>query len=527
MSDPSIYIIGSGPASIACAQALIGDGYPVVILDAGLELEAEQQQAVAALLASPNWDEAALAPLKAGAHATVNGIPVKKLFGSDYPYREVLEHLSVQVDQVATHFISFAQGGASNVWGAAVLPYRAEDIADWPITAAELAPYYPAVFEFVPLAAARDDLLEMFPLHSDTYQPLTPSWQAKQLLQHLNKHRAQLREKGFTYGASRLAVQAQPREEQKGCIYCGLCMYGCPHHAIYSAAQTLGHMVQKKQVRYVKNVVVDCVEEAGETVRIHAHDRLSGAPHTFAATRVFLGCGVIPTAKILLKSLQQPSATLTMRDSLYFLLPLVGWHSASSSSRVHLHTLAQVFIEIMDQALGNYPVHCQLYTYNELYVQAMKDVLGKAYPFLKYPAHLLLDRLMVLQGYLHSDLSETAEISLQGETLAVQRKENPVAAQTVRKVVKKLYRNALSLGFVPLSPLLKIGNPGHGTHSGGTFPMRHNPENFETDIYGRPVGLRRVHIVDASVLPSIPSTTITLTVMANAYRIGKEWHHGA
>src|SRR5439155_12724873 len=143
--------IGSGPASISCAQALIGDGYPVVILDAGLELEAEQQQAVAALLASPQWDEAALAPLKAGAHATVKGIrgsiPTrKKVFGSDYPYREVLEHLSVQADQVATQFTSFAQRGESNVWGAAVLPYRAEDIADWPITAAELAPYYQAVF---------------------------------------------------------------------------------------------------------------------------------------------------------------------------------------------------------------------------------------------------------------------------------------------------------------------------------------------------------------------------------------------
>ncbi len=526
MSDPSIYIIGSGPASISCAQALVDDGYPVVILDAGIELEAEQQQAVAALLASPNWDEAALAPLKAGAHATVNGIPVKKLFGSDYPYREVLAHLSVQANQVTT-FASFAKGGLSNVWGAAVLPYRAEDIADWPITTVELEPYYKAVFDFMPLAAAHDDLMEMFPFHSDTYQPLTPSWQAKRLLQHLNKHRAHLRAKGFTYGASRLALQAQPREEQKGCIYCGLCMYGCPHNAIYSAAQTLNHLVHKKQVSYVKNVVVDRVEEAGETVRIHAHDRLSGASQTFDAARVFLGSGVLPTAKILLKSLQQPGATLTMRDSQYFLLPLLGFHGAYYSSQVNLHTLSQVFIEIVDQALGNYPVHLQIYTYNELYTQALKHLLGKAYSFLQYPANLLLDRLMVTQGYLHSDISESAVISLQGNTLAVERKVNPVATKTVRTVVKKLYRNALSLGFVPLSPLLKIGNPGHGTHSGGTFPMRHNPENFETDIYGRPVGLRRVHIVDASVLPSIPSTTITLTVMANAYRIGKEWHHGA
>jgi choline dehydrogenase-like flavoprotein len=526
VSDPSIYIIGSGPASISCAQALVDDGYPVVILDAGIELEAERQQAVDTLLASPNWDEAVLAPLKAGTDATVSGVPVKKLFGSDYPYREVLKHLSVQADQVTT-FASFAKGGLSNVWGAAVLPYRAEDITDWPITTTELEPYYKAVFDFMPLAAADDDLAEIFPFHSDTYQPLTLSWQAKQLLQHLNKHREHLHDKGFTYGASRLALQTQPREEQKGCIYCGLCLYGCPRNAIYSAAQTLHHLMRKKQACYVKNVVVDRIEEAGEMVRIHAHDRLSGASKTFDATRVFLGSGVLPTAKILLKSLQQPGATLTMRDSQYFLLPLLGLYGASYFSRANLHTLSQVFIEITDQALGGYPVHLQIYMYNELYAQALKHLLGKAYSFLKYPASLVLDRLMVIQGFLHSDISGSAAISLQGDTLAVRRKVNPVATKTVHSVVKKLYRNALSLGFVPLSPLLKIGNPGQGAHFGGTFPMRHNPGNFETDIYGRPTRLRRVHVVDASVLPSIPSTTITLTVMANAYRIGKEWHHGA
>ena len=526
-SDLSIYIIGSGPASISCAQALVDDGYPVVILDAGIELEAERQQVVDALLASPNWDKDALASLKAGTDATVSGIPVKKHFGSDYPYREVLENLSVQAHHVRT-FASFAKGGLSNVWGAQVLPYLAEDITDWPITTAELEPYYKAVFDFMPLAATHDDLAEIFPLHSDTYQPLTPSWQAKRLLRHLDKHRAYLRDKGFIYGASRLAMYVQQScEEPKGCIYCGLCMYGCPHNAIYSAAQTLNHLVRKKKVSYVKDVVVDRVEEAGETVRIHAHDRLSGASKTFDAARVFLGTGVLPTAKILLKSLQQPGATLTMRDSQYFLLPLLGFYGASCFSHSNLHTLAQVFIEIVDQALGNHPVHLNIYTYNELYEQALKHLLGKAYSFLKYPANLILDRLMVIQGNLHSDISETATVSLQGDTLIVQRKENPLAAKTVRMVVKKLYCNALSLGFVPLSPLLKIGVPGQGVHTGGTFPMRHNPGNFETDIYGRPTGLQRVHVVDASVLPSIPSTTITLTIMANAYRIGKEWHHGA
>jgi choline dehydrogenase-like flavoprotein len=50
--------------------------------------------------------------------------------------------------------------------------------------------------------------------------------------------------------------------------------------------------------------------------------------------------------------------------------------------------------------------------------------------------------------------------------------------------------------------------------------MRRNPGAFEVDLQGRPTGFSRVHLVDASVFPSLPATTITLSVMANAHRIG-------
>ncbi len=68
--------------------------------------------------------------------------------------------------------------------------------------------------------------------------------------------------------------------------------------------------------------------------------------------------------------------------------------------------------------------------------------------------------------------------------------------------------------------LAKMGEPGRGFHSGGTLPMRHEPVSFETDTLGRPHGFRHVHIVDASIFPTISANTITLTVMANAHRIG-------
>jgi choline dehydrogenase-like flavoprotein len=41
-------------------------------------------------------------------------------------------------------------------------------------------------------------------------------------------------------------------------------------------------------------------------------------------------------------------------------------------------------------------------------------------------------------------------------------------------------------------------------------------------VLGRIGDFRNVHLIDGSVLPSVPSTTFTLTVMANAHRIVSE-----
>jgi choline dehydrogenase-like flavoprotein len=49
--------------------------------------------------------------------------------------------------------------------------------------------------------------------------------------------------------------------------------------------------------------------------------------------------------------------------------------------------------------------------------------------------------------------------------------------------------------------------------------MRQNPGPFETDTLGRPFGWQRLHVVDSTVFPTIPATTITFSVMANAHRI--------
>jgi len=133
---------------------------------------------------------------------------------------------------------------------------------------------------------------------------------------------------------------------------------------------------------------------------------------------------------------------------------------------------------------------------------------------------------LIAQGYLHSDDSAEIEMTLKrdGEKdyLQLRARQNPEARDTVKKVLREFTRQSRRLGTVPLAPLLQMMRPGEGFHSGGTFPMRVQPREFQSDFLGRPRGWSRVHAVDASVFPSVPATTITLPLMANAHRIGAE-----
>jgi choline dehydrogenase-like flavoprotein len=135
------------------------------------------------------------------------------------------------------------------------------------------------------------------------------------------------------------------------------------------------------------------------------------------------------------------------------------------------------------------------------------------------------------QGFLHSDFSSRIAVQLKsdkngGERLAVHGEPNPAAKSKIRQIVYKLLKHARRLGAVPLIPMLKRAEPGRSFHCGGSFPMALNPQGFQTDVLGRVPGWKRVHAVDATVFPSIPATTITLSAMANAHRIGSQAESG-
>src|SRR4051794_32502461 len=113
-------VVGSGPAGVSCARALLAHGRAGLMLDAGITLEAESASVVQRMreTAPAQWSGDDIGRMKAGTSASEKGIPLKLAYASDFPYQEAEKHTPADYDGVGFR-PSFAQGGLSNVWGAA------------------------------------------------------------------------------------------------------------------------------------------------------------------------------------------------------------------------------------------------------------------------------------------------------------------------------------------------------------------------------------------------------------------------
>lgn len=463
------------------------------MLDGGRLLEPERVRVVEALGAvePESWDAEVLAELRASFPVDVDTLPLKPAFGSLYPYSEE----GLRAEGVAA-VSSRAVGGLSTVWGAALMPYGAREHEGWPFGPDELEQHYRSVFGFVPLAGEEDALAAEFPLYGDAKR-LDATPQVEALL-------ADLRRSGVLAGRSRLAVRVD------ACRYVGLCMIGCPYGAIWSSASTLPLL----DVDHRPGAVVASFEERGDVVRV----RLAGGDE-LVTERLYLATGALESTRLVLASLGLVDRELQMLDSAYYTVPLLRRRGARVSPATAGNTLAQAFVELDDPSVSAHRVHLQLYGFNDLMLRA---VAAKARLPERAAQRLLaplLGRLFYLQGYLHSDESARITCRLDGDGVLIVEAPTPDRDRP-RRVLAAL--RSLRLGIEPLTPMLQAWPAGKGFHHGGSLPMRESPGELESDLLGRPGGLRRVHVVDAAVLPTVPAQTVTLPVMANAHRIGTQ-----
>ncbi|MCX7120282.1 MAG: GMC oxidoreductase [Gammaproteobacteria bacterium] len=498
-------IIGSGPAGVSAAKALLDRGVDVTMLDAGVELEPARQAILSQLQLT--WNEQEYDSLK---HAINTEDNLKLSYGSDYPYQYVSDFLNITTDKNTYCMPSFARGGLSNLWGAYVSSYDNDDLKKWPIKTAELEFYYQKVKTFLPVTA-----------------DYRHSKQADWLLKKSNQSKKPLESAGFTAAPAKLAVYFSGNESRKACFYCGNCQHGCPNNLIYTANDTLNQLLSHPQFTYINNVVVEKIIEQENDVTIFALELSAGKkPIMFKAERVFLAAGAIGSTKILLNSLNLFNHPVLLKDSQHFMLPCVMKKSASSVEKEKLHTLTQLSLRLKNESISNHIIHMQIYTFMDHYITQFKSMFKKLYPLVNPFLKPIINRMIIIQGFLHSDDSTGCEITLSADakTLSLHRGNNVTNSEKKIKMLthylKKYHRQ---LGFFPLFFMTKISKTLRSYHYRGSFPMQAGKRTqTSTDVLGRPYGMEKVHVVDATVFPTIPAQAITLTIMANAYRIATE-----
>jgi choline dehydrogenase-like flavoprotein len=521
-----IYVIGSGPAGVSAAVALVNKGIDVTMLDAGFELEPERAEVVRRLqqLDKKDWNDGLIGRIKENMHAHSGGVDLKLIYGSNYPYRGMNSYQPVQL-KGSKMFRSLGRGGLSTVWGASILPFRQDDITDWPITVQDLEPHYKAVFSFMAQSAKRDALCALFPIYDKKCQAFYMCNQAFSLLQDLKKNINVLNANGIYLGYSRLAVSFDSQRNGSGCAYCGMCLYGCPYEKIYSSAYTLDRLLEEDNFSYMQGVLVEKLIEENGQVKIVARSLPDSKPLEFIGSRVFLSAGILSSSRILLQSLEIFDHALEIKHSDHFQIPMMRYRKTKNVTSEELHTLTQLYIEFMDKSISKNAVHMQVYAYNDLYAEVLNNLVGHLEPFFRRPFDEVLGRLLIIKGYLHSNISSRIKIRLEpgkNGRLIVEGLPNEKAGKALKKIVAKLIKNRKCFKAIPFPVMAKLGIPGEANHSGGSFPMKKNPSEFESDELGRPYGFEKFHVVDSSVFPSIPATTITLTAMANAHRIATE-----
>jgi choline dehydrogenase-like flavoprotein len=522
-----IVVVGSGPAGIACSWALAERGHEITILDAGRGPNPEIARKYEPLSATDpeDWDPALVEELRGEFSVNRDELPPKPVLGSLHPYAPGDPSAPAEGSGVGLT-PSLGRGGLSAVWGAAMLPYRERDLVGWPLGVDDLAPFYKSVLDFMPVAGRRDRLESEFPLYTEELEDLEPTAQIRDFLSDLERGAPRLNAAGLTAGRARLAVRTVDSAYGRACGRVGLCLHGCPLGAIWSAEQSLAELLSRWRVRYLPGRYVERVEEdsTGATVTVRTADGLDKV----AADRVFVGAGALPTTRLMLRSLDALGTPVELYDSQYYTFPLIRVKGPSVSVETQGNTLAQAFIEVNDDGDPCDSAHLQVYGFNDL---MLREVAAMIHIPPRTAARLLrpvLSRILFCQGYLHSDRSRSIRAIMDGNGPEAPLRLSPLGSaelvkRNVKTVVDRVGRSSSALRAAPLRPLLRIWEPGRGIHTGGSFPMRANPSGLECDLLGRPAGLRRIHLVDSSVFPSIPPTTITYTVMANAQRIAAEF----
>ncbi len=508
-------IVGSGAAGVAAALMLNRRGTAMV--DVGCtppaqlgwdNLSQAKEAGRLAEILGEHWE--GLANLyRPELHDKLKA-PLLRYVASGEPFR-VLDADGVETNKGQG---SYARGGLANAWGAQVYRYLEQDLApmgDWPIRADELTPFYDLLEDHIGIAGDLDDLQAYFGAAGRLLPGLPLVASARAVFDAYTRNKAPLQRLGITFGRPRLAVLSEAYKTYAAHHFGETEFFDSLAPGIYTPQRGLNEVLSQGQVEYLGGLRVERYEETNDGVRITARDVASNDKVVIGAKTLYLGCGTLHTARLVLLANNARGVHLPIMDHPPALVPVVvpGALGQVLPRSSFPNQLAATFVHD-----GEHQLVSVYYPGGIL----RTDLLGDL-PFdlrsNRWFLNRLLSGLLVLQAWQTARPHTAKRLSLDGSgAIVLQYGHRPPNAG-----LTTLLRGMRHLGAYGHAHFNREAPAGWGFHYAGTLPMRIRPDAFETDVQGRLWNCKRVFVLDGALLPSLPAKNLTFTIMANSARV--------
>jgi choline dehydrogenase-like flavoprotein len=509
-------VVGSGAAGTFVAHALRGT--KTLLLDVGVRSEA------APSLQGNLYDLKQRTPL----FDSLIGARFESLHNIDNPYltpklkapfmRYVIARppgAPAVADEGFNAAVSYATGGLANAWGAQVYRFDDRDLRAFPVRARDLEPYYAAVTREIGISGRDDDLSPYAGPAADLQPPLEMSPLCQEILARYERTRPLFHRRRIVLGMPRLAVLSRSHLGRAACQYDNLEFFQPENPAVYSPRFTLQTMIDKGEVDYVPGHLVETYEEGARGVTVRARRLNDGQVASFECRVLILCLGCLNTARLVLFANHDVDTRLPVLTNASSFSPLVAPHRIGMP--LNRRSFSGQLSLAMECEEGRSPVIGMIYANDGLLRSDMLFDFPLDLPGCLAAARYLLPATALLQVYYPDTARPGASLRID-HAGRLHITYEPLAPGTAERALLRTFRR---IGYFGSSRLVKYARPGESIHYAGPLPMRARPERpYETDRDGRLFGSKAIFIGDAATFPELPAKNLTLTIMANALRIG-------
>ena len=523
-----VIVVGSGPAGVNAATPLVEAGWNVALVDFG-----NRETIYAPLI--PNQPFSRLRHTDAMQHRYFLGDRFEGLASGKVrvgaqltpPRQYVHAGVSTWMPVVSESFSameSLAQGGLGNAWGAGAFSFSDAELAGAGLSAAKMRRHYERVAARIGISGTRDDLLPFFG-DCESLMPATAlDSNAGRIHSRYLIKRDRFHAAGFYLGRPRLALCTEARSGRGPYGYEDMEFWADFNRSVYRPRWTLEDLCRRPNFAYLdRRFAVSFKENSDGQVCLSAQDADTGRDQTIDARALILAAGTLSTTRIVLRSLGRYDTRVPLVCNPYTYVPVVNLASFGRPASDERCSLAQL-TSIYTPPDGE-PVQTQFYSYRSL----LTFKLLKEAPLGARNALRALRGVMNALGILainHAD-SPSPEKSCflrrggdgQRDELHIEYRQNPSEYGMHRKHEQAILREFRRLGCWPLTRV----RPGHGSsiHYAGTIPISNSQRPLTCDEHCRLRGTRGVYLADGAVFRQLPAKGLTLSIMANADRVGE------